>query len=74
MKRNDKVRKLVPIWADKIGRTHARKRISDEGWGLSTADQLVTKRYKATPSDRLADCLLRLMAEDGITLDGAKAS
>lgn len=71
---NERIKSLVPVWGEKIGRTRARKRLSDKGIGLSTADQMLGGRYGAVPGDRTADILRKEMAKDGVSLTDEVAS
>jgi hypothetical protein len=74
MNRNERVLRLVPVWADKIGGQNAKIRLINRKIGLSTADKMVRRCYHSTPGDRVADILLEEMAKDGISLSDEIAS
>jgi hypothetical protein len=74
MSRNTRALKLVRPWVQKIGRSEAKKRLSDRKISLATADKIVRNDYPSTPGELITEILLEEMAKDGFSLADEKAS
>lgn len=73
MKRNERALKLVKSWVDKVGRSEARKRLSDRHISVATADKIVRNDYPSTPGELITSILLEEMAKDGLVLQDKTA-
>ena len=70
---NNELKKAVKKWADKISRHEAIKRLMDADISVALSQKLVAGKYDRELSFGRAQAIIKVLAEDGVTLAG-KAS
>lgn len=71
---NEVLKRTVKKWADKIGHKEAAKRLISVDISMAVTQKLIAGNYESALSYDKAKAIIDVLAKDGITLAGGKAS